>query len=114
MLARRESDLYLTLMVIGRWSIMPEILEFLGGDSQELLRFIDLFGGMRLDIPTREKVATMARNIHVYRTVKQDDRESTKQWLADLYGITVRRIRSIYDETQAELEDLDERTGTTA
>lgn len=105
-----QSDLTLTLLILGRWTLMPELLDFFGGDSKTFLRFIDLFGGTTIEVPQRAEIARMARNTHIWTTMRKDPTADKR--LAAFYDITPEYVRQVVTETEAEINGLDQRTGT--
>ena len=110
---RRRGDdaLTLTLFVLGRFSEMPDLLDFFEYDAVQFLKFIDRFGGMTLRLPDREKIGRMARNMNIYRTLNKHRSMRVMEELAREYGITHQRVLSIYDEVVAEVRKLDEQSG---
>lgn len=106
-----DSDLHTTLWLLGRFTLLPELLDFFDYECEKFLNFIDRFGGMTLEIPSRHEVGSMARNIHIYRSLSVTKTPAAIQRLADFYGMTAERIREIGRETKDELEKLDLASG---
>lgn len=98
--------LYLTLMILSRFSLLPELLDFFGS-TETFLSFIDRFGGMDIKIPPRDEIAKLARNVHIYKTLCGCHTTEAINRLADHYGLTTIRIRKIYEEVTREIEELD-------
>ena len=102
----------LTLVILGRFTLMPELLDFLG-NSQALLRFIDYFGGMTIEVPSREQVAQMARDVHIWRRLTglklvSVERTRVVEELAAAYGVAANRINEIFNEMQAEVDRIEQ------
>jgi len=99
--------MYLTLMMLAKFTLMPEVLEFFDWDTKRFLRFIDLFGGTAINVPKREEVGRMARNVHILRAMERSDGHAptVRRNLAELYGLSEERVKKIYMETQREMQD---------
>lgn len=104
---KRDQDLLLTLLVLDRWSLMPELLDFFDGDASRVLAFIDIFGGTVIKVPTRERMAVAARNLHIWSVLKRQESDQRDVGrLAGLYGLTPRQIRQVRDQTAEEVHAL--------
>lgn len=99
-----RSELCLTFLIMARSTMMTELLDFFDGDEKRFLKFIDLFGGMSMNIPTRQEIAEMARSVHVFREVQENNSLITKSRLAAFYGLTVERINDIYDSVKYDIQ----------
>lgn len=102
--------LYLTLMILERFTQLPELLDFFGS-SQRFLDFIDRFGGMTLSIPDRPEIAKLARDLHIYQTLSKTPHQWVVDRMADYYGLTDTRIRQIFGEVKVKIQRLDEESG---
>ena len=101
----------LTVFVLGRFTQMPDLLDFFGYDTRKFLEFVDRFGGMTISLPGREQVGRLARNMNIYRSLRRNRNIRTVENLAHLYGLTNARIGQIFAEVIKEVQDLDERSG---
>lgn len=106
-----EDDLHLTLLILARFSLMPDLLDFFNYDAGKLLHFIDRFGGMTIEIPAREDVAKIARNMHIYRELRKERSATTVEHLSRMYGITSERVRLLFDEVVIEMRRLADASG---
>lgn len=111
---RKGGDLYLTIMMLAKFSLMPELLEFFDWDTKRFLRFIDLFGGCVISVPERDEVGRMARNVHILRALERSDGHAPtiRRQLAELYDLSEVRVKKIYEATRKEMEDGCRRAGS--
>lgn len=85
---------------------MPEVMDWLDWDSQKFLSFLNMFGGMTLEVPTREELAMMSRNVHIYRTLEDLPGPLSQRRMMELYGLTRERVMEINREVRAEVERM--------
>lgn len=67
---KREVDLlYLTLVHSARFTCLPEIYECFGREAT--IRFLDIFGGMTVQVPSHEALAKSIRDVEIYLAYKK-------------------------------------------
>lgn len=106
-----KTALWIVALLMGRFTMLPELMDFFAYDAQKVLEFIDRFGGMSLVIPGRQEVGRMARDINIYRALTAAKNAENVKRLASLYGVTQDRVRAIFSETSEALEALDKQSG---
>lgn len=77
-----------------RDTLMPELFDLLGEDL--VLKFIQQFGGLKLEVPSFQKVLDLKRDLDVYQTLSSSNNEKSVRILAEKYGVTEVWIRELY------------------
>ena len=95
----KGSDMWPVLFIMQQFTMMADLLDYFDYDDEPFLRFVDMFGGMTLTVPTRDEIAKSARDYHVMRTLEADSSASSYARLKDLYGIEYERLRQIWKLT---------------
>lgn len=106
-----RTALWIVSLLMARFSMLPELLDFFSYDAKKLLQFIDRFGGMNIAVPPRQEVGRMARDINIYRSLSAAKSPENVKRLANLYGVTEERVKQIFAETDETLASLDKRSG---
>ncbi len=98
----QPTELEALLYILQRYSNLPEIYDFLSDENiseespdQQFLLFLDRFGGMTLQIPPREKVAELVRDLFIYRSMHANPSRQNRERLAAVYHLPPDQIRQI-------------------
>jgi len=87
------------LFVVTRDTVIPEIIQVFGDNT---LKFLDIFAGTTIEVPSREVLNIAYRNTHVYLVLselkKGEERAQRVKELAALYGVEEKKIRLAYNE----------------
>jgi len=86
-----------------KWSLLPELLEFLGEEKFE--EFIQVFGGLTVVLPTPHRWNQWLRNLRIYKRLNQGSSYQVTKSLADHYDLSPERVRHIHMEVRAILEE---------
>lgn len=81
-------------------TLLPEIYEELG--ETNTLKLISIFGGVKLTIPSYDKIKELQRNVDIYETLCHAQSKETVQVLADKYEVSRVWIRSIFNRMRRE------------
>jgi len=104
-----KSDLYTVIMLMSRYSNMPELLDFFDYDCGKTLDFIHRFGGMALEIPTPFTMSKMVRDTHIFTNLQsansRGEYNMVIRLLAEEYQMEPGSIRKIYDTTLAKFKE---------
>lgn len=77
-----------------RDTLMPELFDLLGEDLA--VKFIQHFGGLKLEVPSFQKVLDLQRDLDVYHTLSSSNNEKSIRILAEKYGVTEVWIRELF------------------
>lgn len=92
--------LKLVLLQADELSMLPELFDIFG--SNTLLRFLDVFGGMTLRVPTRSDIERAIRDVTLFLGVSRaPDRADAVTYYMHHYGMS-----------RADVEDVVARVGT--
>lgn len=98
-------DLFqIVLLAAAEDTHIPEIYEIFG--PEYTLRFLDIFRGMTVEVPSREVIANALRDVGIYLAVVQAGEGTKAQIIRDLavkHGLTAQKVRSIYYRTTEQL-----------
>lgn len=102
----REAEVFFVLLLTsGKYSFLPELYEIFGKDST--IKFLELFAGMTVEVPSVKRLSSLARDTKVYTRVKNANpshRATVIKSLAREFSTDEKRIRLIYDRTRTFLE----------
>jgi len=76
--------------------------------KEAFLKFIDVFQGMTIEVPTRAKMEECMKHVGIYLTLKRTQasgRPRTVRQLASRYSIPAGEVRSIFVELDKLFED---------
>lgn len=106
-LSGRQVDVfYLLLVTSGQYTFLPEIYDIFGKEAT--IKFLEVFAGCRLQIPSVSKLEVLARDTSIYVRIESAtaaQRASVIHALADQYDLVEDRIRDIYAETKSKIEN---------
>lgn len=94
MLAKEQLEL--ALSVVKR-SLLPEVYEEVGYEAT--MRFVEIFGGTSLRVPTMSELERAVRDVDIYETMRRNTRSVSK--LASKYKIPSDRVEQIYDRLKS-------------
>ncbi len=102
MASNEPTELEALLLLFQRFTNLPEIYDFLSdpelmttnGDKR-FLNFLDLFGGLSITVPDRQRVAAMVRDIAIFRSMLENSMRPNVDRLAQLYSLPVEQVRQI-------------------
>lgn len=106
--ARTPSDLLLTLLLLKRWSLLPELLDFFG-QSQDFYRFVDCFGGASIRIPSREEMGIAGRNLHIWQRLRANP--GGKSDLMSEHSLSEISIDKIVAEVESTMKESQDAVG---
>jgi hypothetical protein len=94
-------DVFVPLMIeVGRTTLIPEIYDVFG--SEHFIKFLDVFAGTSVEVPSRNVIATVAMKAHIY--VSLQNKSETVASLAKHYELdpkTIERMRDVVAEVLA-------------
>ena len=109
--ARRRFDLlYLALLYSDEHSLVPDLYEVFGPEA--LIKFLDLFAGMTVKVPSRAKVIQAAREVELYSAMKTATTRSARDTIAtdlsDQYSgdLSPTDVRRIWEEVRPRIDAL--------
>lgn len=83
----------------AQYTLLPELLEIFG--QENLLKFLDVFGGMTISVPDRSILMHSVRDTHIYQSISQNDNPDVTHRLALQYDIRPELVRDIYQRVCA-------------
>lgn len=86
------------LIGTARETLLPDILEVVGHDA--LLKFLDVFAGMTITVPSRDVLVQLARDADIYARYRADNVHT----LATDHELTDDQVREIYRQAKAIVE----------
>lgn len=82
------------ILYLYRDTLLPELFELLG---EELgLEFVQMFGGLRIEVPSYQKVLELERDLDIYESLCYLNSQQTVRNLAQKYSVTEVWIRELY------------------
>jgi hypothetical protein len=82
-------DVFIPVMVAWtRKSLIPELYEVFG--PEQLMRFLDLFAGARVEVPSRDLILAALRDADIY--VTRAAHKDTVRGLATKYGVAEHQV----------------------
>ena len=91
-------DVFIPVMLCWtRNTLIPELYEVFG--DQQLMRFLDLFAGVRFEVPSRDLILTALRDADIYATLAAN--KNTVRGLATQYGVEEHRVADAYARVAA-------------
>lgn len=98
-------DLFRILLVSrAQKTLMPELLDIFG--QERVARLIDVFGGMKIEIPDRSFLERLVRDADIYSSLVKGWNKEMVKVLATRYDITDVRVRQIFDEVEAIVREV--------
>lgn len=88
----------------AQYTILPELLEIFGQD--DLLKFLDIFGGMTIRVPDRALLQQALRDTDIYHRISKRDDPSMTETLAVRYSISTDLVRDIYQRVRVLRGDM--------
>ena len=96
--ASRLIDVFIPVMVAWtRKTLIPELYEVFG--TEHLMRFLDLFAGTRVEVPSRDLILTALRDADIYAAVATH--QDSVRGLARKYGVEDHRVADAYARVAA-------------
>jgi len=91
-------DLLLFALIIdNKYTLLPEIYKVFG--KKYLLKFLDVFGGSTISVPSHEDLLYTVKNVQIYLDAKfRVDGYPTFSEIAKKYGISKKEALEIYHE----------------
>jgi len=86
------------LLGSARETLLPDILEVVG--HERLLKFLDIFAGMSITVPSRDVLIQFVRDADIYVRFRPD----TAPALAKEHGLEVEQVREIYRRSKAVID----------
>ena len=99
--ARKIDALQVALLRISHTSVLPELYEVFG--TETLLEFLDIFGGVTVEVPSREILENAIRDTFIFfqlDTCEDSEKSDVEKDLSDRYGITKLQVKHIYQDMQ--------------
>jgi len=87
---------------------LPELYDVFG--REVLSKFLELFAGMTIRIPTREEIETSVRNVSIFLQVYRTAKGSKARVMYDIarhYGMVTDEVRRIYYRMEKRLRGVD-------
>lgn len=96
--------LFLALLNSDAYSVLPEIYEVFG--REQTLKFLDVFAGSTIKVPTRKKLQECIRDVDIFCTLEYTKHPPTKKELADQYDLSESSIKEIYKRVKSLTKDF--------
>lgn len=94
----RLIDVFMPVMVAWtRKTLIPELYEVFG--SEQLMLFLDLFAGTRVEVPSRDLILTALRDADIYATLAAH--KDSVRGLATKYGVADHQVADAYARVAA-------------
>jgi hypothetical protein len=91
-------DVFIPVMLAWtRKTLISELFEVFG--TEHLMRFLDLFAGVRFEVPSRDLILTALRDADIYATLAAH--KDTVRGLATKYGVEEHRVADSYARVAA-------------
>lgn len=101
--AQRYVDaLYAVLVMSQRTQYFPEMYEIFG--KEQVLKFIDVFSGQTIQVPTRESLEQHIRDVTIW--VKMVDDPANLQTIRTEYGLSTADVQSICKDVAEKLSSV--------
>jgi hypothetical protein len=88
------------LLARTRRTVIPELYEVFG--PEQVMRFLDLFAGTRVDVPSRDVISQALRDADIYARLTAH--EDTVRGLAAKFGLEEHRVADAYARVAALVE----------
>lgn len=98
--------LIMALLNTDQYSFLPELLDIFGEDK--LVKFLDVFSGCSIEIPSREKLNRSIREIEIYNRLENSKNKPTHAKLASEYGVSEEYIRVVHNKVNSMLQNTNE------
>lgn len=106
-----QDQIFLALVISDAFSVVPELFKTLG--REQFLKFIDVYGGTTIRIPTRDSIMRCLRDVSIYQ--RYTEHGVDMKTLAQEYELSYHNVRRIIlrvqtasnfgaQETEAELD----------
>lgn len=106
---RREVDaLYVLLVHSGRYELLPELYDVFG--REHLIRFLEIFGGTTIKVPSEVELAQAARDVTIYCRLNEAPKEGQEEVVASLakeYNLDEGVVSQIYSRMVRLMETYD-------
>lgn len=86
-------------------TLIPDLFDILGEDLA--VQFVKVFGGMKIEVPSFNKVLELQRNIEIYENLSYINNEETVKAIADRYGITNVWVREIFRSMKKKYPEIE-------
>jgi len=98
-------DLLLFALITGnKYSIIPELYTIFGKDN--FLKFVDLFGGATIEVPSHEDLLRTVRNVQMFLDVRnQKNGKPSASEIASKYGVTKVTVLRAYHSMVQKLDE---------
>lgn len=90
----------LVLLYNNQNSLLPDLYEIFGDEA--LVKFIDIFGGTTIRVPSRDDLANAVRDVNIYLTLKHN--RAKVEDLASQYRLTNTVIEDIFLKVTSAVE----------
>lgn len=99
-------DLLVMANMLSTYREMILLLLDVFKSEDELIKFLDLFAGLSLKLPSRSRVYHVVENINIYKYYKEHiNDEDPEKITAAHYGITRQYVHSIIERVEANLPE---------
>lgn len=86
------------VLYTSKYELLPEILDIFGDST--FLKFLDIFAGRVIRVPTRKEVADVIRDVGIWMALSNPDplmREAKEAEYVGQFGFTRTRLRKIHE-----------------
>jgi len=96
--------LLFALITNNRYSILPEIYRVFG--KEKFLKFIDIFGGSTISVPSHESLLRTIRNVRIFLEIKnQNNGKPSVSDVAAKYGVSKAIALKAFHEMKSKIEE---------
>lgn len=99
---RHVDALYAMLVATDRTQFFPEMYEIFGREA--VIKFLDIFAGQTIRIPSRELVERYVRDVSLWAEVQRCERGLRD--IAGSYGVTIHEIQQACNKVDVALRKL--------
>ncbi len=102
----RVKLLMLVLLNTDAYTFLPELLDLFGEDK--LLKFLDVFSGTSIQVPSREKLGKSIRDVDIFCRLEYAKHKPTYKELSEEYEVSEKYIYLTYNRIKALMENTSE------
>jgi Mor family transcriptional regulator len=94
--------LYLTKFISKETGVDLGLEETADLARRAMLRFIDIFSGCNIEVPSKDQITRCIRDVDIYLSMTGN--EKSVRYLVDKYGLTEKRVKEIFAQAKMVLE----------
>jgi len=92
---KRIDALEVLLLYCAGNTLLPELYRVFG--KEYILRFLDLFAGTTLEVPSRETIEQSVRDVDIWIRLRETNTEEVRAYLAEKYHVSLETVREVFE-----------------